>query len=616
MRGHSRIRNSTAKLLTLTLLSGFAALSIARILPAQEAKAETEEYALEQRLDRLVDLLEQERRERHVPGMALAVVKDDEIILTRGFGWADIAGQKPAAPETNFAIGSATKAFNTALIGMLVDEGKMGWDDPVTKHLPYFELKLNSPDEDAQATIRDLLSHRTGFMRMNLIWLNSGVSREEALRLATQAEPMAPFRKRFNYTNIQYLASGEAAAKAGGKAWDALIEERIFKPLGMDRTNSSVHAGRSDPLQATGYIWEDSRRHHKPLPLRDMDNIGAAGVINSNVLDMANWIRFHMGRGIFNGIRLLSEENHQETWTPQFELGPGMAYGMGWFVREWEGQLMIEHGGGVDGFNAQVGLLPESGLGFVLLTNRQTSGIPQASLGIVWEALLGEKPALPTVEEVLRIRKSDEASAAVQALGNFRLTGKVSRPQSGLNGKITWTAAGADRFVQDQDYGRFGHIKLALNPERSAMTNTIFVFQELNGRFREQARLQHPAALFGDWREFFETMEITEEKEQNGRRVYVLKLTARDVPSYTMTVDAETGDPLFANTRWMRPGSDAKMSEVFAFEDFRELHGLRIPFKITTINPYHGRIEMQFESLETQLDLDEGFFGLEPRHKE
>jgi hypothetical protein len=229
---------------------------------------------------------------------------------------------------------------------------------------------------------------------------------------------------------------------------------------------------------------------------------------------------------------------------------------------------------------------------------------------------MGEKPALPSVEEVLRIRKSDEASAAVQALGNFRLTGTVSRPQSGLSGKITWTAAGTDRFIQDQDYGRFGHIGLALNPERSAMANTIFVYQELHGRFREQARLQHPAALFGDWREFFETMEITEEKEQKGRRVYVLKLTARDVPSYTMTVDAETGDPLFANTLWMRPGSDAQMSEVFVFEDYRELYGLRIPFKITTINPYHGRIVMQFEHLETQIDLDEGFFGLEPRHKE
>jgi CubicO group peptidase (beta-lactamase class C family) len=585
-------------------------------LPAQDSAEAAEDFKLEQRLERLVDELEQKRRELHVPGMALAVVKDDRIILTQGFGWADIAEQRPATPETNFAIGSATKAFNTALIGMLTDEGKMGWDDPVTKHLPYFGLKLMGADEGAQATLRDLLCHRTGFMRMNLIWLNSGVSREEALRLAAQAEPMSPYRKRFNYTNIMYLASGEAAAMAGGKDWDALIAERIFKPLGMDRTNSSVHAGRSDPHQATGYIWEDSVRHHKPLPLRDMDNIGAAGIINSNVLDMANWVRFHLGKGIFNGKRLLSEENHQETWAPQFELGPGMAYGMGWFVREWEGQLMIEHGGGVDGFNAQVGLLPESGLGFVLLTNRQTSGIPQASLGIVWEALLGEKPALPTVEEVLRIRESDEASAAVQALGNFRLTGTVSRPQSGLSGKITWTAAGTDRFVQDQDYGRFGHIKLALNPERSAMANTIFVYQELHGRFREQARLQHPAALFGDWREFFETMEITEEKEQNGRRVYVLKLTARDVPSYTMTVDAETGDPLFANTRWMRPGSNAQMAEIFIYEDYRELHGLRIPFKITAITPYHGRIVMQFEDMVTGLDVDNAFFNQNPGHKE
>jgi hypothetical protein len=436
------------------------------------------------------------------------------------------------------------------------------------------------------------------------------VSNEEALRLAVQAEPMAPFRKRFNYTNIMYLASGEAAAKAGGKDWDRQVAERIFKPLGMAATNSSVHAGNKDPRMAIGYLWEDSMQRHKPLALRDMDNIGAAAVINSNVLDMANWVRFHLSRGQFQGKRLLSEENHQETWTPQFELGPGMAYGLGWFIREWEGQLMIEHGGGVDGFNAQVGMLPESGLGFVLLTNRQTSPLPQASLGIVWEALLGEKPSLPTVEEILRIRKSDAASAAVQALGNFRLTGKVSRPQSGMSGQIAWTAAGHDRFVQDQDFGRFGHIGLALNPERAAMANTVFVFQELYGRFYEQARLQHPSALFGDWREFFETMEVTEEKEQNGRKVYILKLTARDVPPYTVTVDAETGDLLRANTQWMRVGTEAQMVEIFLYEDYREMHGLRVPFKITTINPYHGRIVMQYDELETQLELDEHVFTL------
>jgi len=616
MPGSSWIQKATTTRLTLVALLMSITLWCVPFLPAQEPAPEAEDYTLEQRLERLVDVLEQKRREFHVPGMALAVVKDDAIILAHGFGWADIAEQIPATPETNFAIGSATKAFNTALIGMLVDEGRMGWDDPVTQHLPYFELKLNSPDEDAQATIRDLLCHRTGFMRMNLVWLNSGVSREEALRLAVRAEPMAPFRKRFNYTNIMYLASGEAAAHAGGKEWDTLIEERIFQPLGMNGSNSSVHAGRKDPHQATGYLWDDAKRSHKPLDLRDMDNIGAAGVINSNVLDMANWVRFHLGRGTFAGKRLLSEENHRETWTSQFELGPGMAYGMGWFVREWEGQLMIEHGGGVDGFNAQVGLLPASGLGFVLLTNRQTSGIPQASLEIVWEALLGDKPVLPTVEKILRMRKSDEAFEAVRALGNFRLTGTVSRPQSGISGKITWTAAGHDRFVQDQDYGRFGHISLALNPESGAMANTIFVFQELCGRFYEQARLQHPAALFGDWRAFFETMEVTEEKEQNGRRVYILKLTARDVPPYTATVDAETGDLLSANTRWMRPGSDAQMAEIFIFEDYRGLHGLRIPFKITTINPYHGRIVMQFESLETRLDPDEAIFSLDPQRKE
>ncbi|HEY93291.1 MAG TPA: beta-lactamase family protein, partial [Dehalococcoidia bacterium] len=167
--------------------------------------------SLEQRLERLVEQLEQQRQALHIPGMAIAVVKDDEVILAQGFGVADIEKETPVTPQTIFAIGSSTKAFTATLVGMLVDEGKMDWDDPVTDYLPYFTLDIESEDENAEATIRDLLSHRTGFCRMGLLFASGELPREEVLHAATAAEPFTGFREKFYYSNVMYMAAGVAA---------------------------------------------------------------------------------------------------------------------------------------------------------------------------------------------------------------------------------------------------------------------------------------------------------------------------------------------------------------------------------------------------------------------
>ncbi len=609
-----RIDNNILK--TLVLLGVFIPFLIpfSSFLQGQTENSNIEpEYTMEQRLQRLEDVLERKRWEHHIPGMALAVVKDAEVIIMRGFGWANIEQQKPVTPETVFGLGSATKSFATTLIAMLVDEGKMSWDDPITRYLPYFQLIPKGAAEGEEVTVRDLLCHRTGYMRMNILWLNESVSsRKEVLKLVTRSEPFFNFRKRFNYTNIGFLAAGEASAAAGGKDWDTLVNERIFLPLGMTGSNTSVRAAAKDPHTTTGYIWEQYARQNKPLVMRNMDLIGAAATINSNVKDMARWLLFHLNKGTFKGKRLLSEANHQEMWSPQFPLGQDLDYGLGWFIRKWKGQLQVDHGGGIDGFNTQVAMLPEANLGFVLLTNCQTNPLVNDSFELVWDTLLGDKPALPTAEEILRLRNSDKARAIVENMGTFRMTGKVRRQQSGADGKFMWIASGNDRYLQDQDYGPLGHVKLALNPENAAMSNTIFLHQELRGRFYEQSVLQHPAAIFGDWRSFFDVIEVTEEKEQNGRKVYTLRLRREQVPPYTATVDADTGDLLRLNTQWLRPGSSASMPETFTFEDYREFQGLRIPFKITSLSLYHGLTEFQLEKIDTNLNLEESVFIITP----
>ena len=329
----------------------------------------------------------------HIPGIAIAVVKDDEVIFARGFGLADLKNETPVTPETVFGIGSATKAFTATLVGMLVDEGEMGWDDPVTRHIPYFTLNADIGDEDSQVTVRDMLSHRTGFTRMGVLWINRTVPREEVLLAATKAEPWVGLREGFYYNNVMYLAAGVAAGNAASTDWDTLLAERIFEPLGMTSSNASFEQAQADPRLSLGYIWDEDLNVHKHLPTWALDNIGPAGSIKSNVLDMAQWVRFQLGLGAYDDDRLLSETQHKETWTSQVEIGGGNRYGLGWFLREWRGQPVIEHGGNADGFASQVALLPESNLGFVLLTNVFYTPLQQESINMVWDALVGELEA-------------------------------------------------------------------------------------------------------------------------------------------------------------------------------------------------------------------------------
>jgi len=354
---------------------------------------------LQQRLDLLVEQLEQQRQTLHIPGMAIAVVKDDEVILTHGFGNASVEKETPVTPETIFAIGSSTKAFTSTLVGMLVDEGKMDWDDPVAEYLPYFQMNVDSDNESDEPTLRDVLSHRTGFTRMGLLIASGQIPREEALLDATKAEPYVPFREKWYYSNVMYMSAGVAAGKADGTDWDTLVTERIFEPLGMNSTTTSVTQAEKDSRLASGYLWDEDLQAYEYKPMRNVDNIGPSGSINSNVIDMAQWLRLQLNRGEYEGRRLISEENLSETWTTQINITGNISYGIGWMIREWEGQLVIEHGGNVDGFSAQVAMLPESDLGFVLLTNASASPLPPQAINMVWDTLLGEKPADDGVTE-------------------------------------------------------------------------------------------------------------------------------------------------------------------------------------------------------------------------
>ena len=360
--------------------------------------AATTAPTLEARLERLAAELERNRIDQHAPGAAVAVVRGGKLIFARGFGLANVADKTPVTPETRFFIGSTTKAFTATLVGMLVDEGKMRWDDPVDQHLPYFKLAVTSDDPTARATVRDLLSHRTGFPRMSMLLANGVLSSEEILRQASQAEPFARFRQRFHYNNEQYLAAGWAAAAAAGRPWDELTRSRILNPLGMTSTETSARRASAMSDLARGYTWhKETGTNEEPEQnvrgINSLDTIAPAGSISSTALDMAKWLRFLLAKGEVNGKPLIRAETLAETWTRQIAMNANVGYGMGWMLREWRGQPLILHGGSVPGYSAMVALLPKSELGIVVLVNQNASLLGDIAVDLVPSILLGD--ALP-----------------------------------------------------------------------------------------------------------------------------------------------------------------------------------------------------------------------------
>lgn len=395
-----------------TLLVPALLAPAAHFAPAALAQDPT----FEERLATLAERIEEERVSGHIPGIALAVVKDGKVVFAQGFGLADVEQGLAVKPETIFAIGSSTKAFTATMLGMLQDDGKLNFDDPITKYLPYFELPIEGPDEagDSTVTLRDLLCHRTGFTRMSMLWGTGEVAREQILHTAVSAEPWAGFREKFLYNNVMFLAAGTAGGVAAESTWDELVQQRILIPLGMTSTTLSVTEAQADARLALGYEWNTDTESFDHKRMLDLHSIGPAGSINSNVLDMAKWLSFQMADGQHAGEQLISESALHDTWTANIAMSENMEYGMGWMLQERLEMRVIEHGGNIDGFGAQVAFMPEAGIGYVLLTNITATPLQQGSISIVFDALLGDpKP------EAVQVSADDLSSYVGNYTANF-----------------------------------------------------------------------------------------------------------------------------------------------------------------------------------------------------
>lgn len=335
-----------------------------------------------------------------VPGMAVAIVENDKVIFAKGFGVTNLDTNKKVNKDTLFGIASNTKAFTTAALAKLVDEGKLSWDDRVIDHLP--EFRLYDSYVTREMRIRDLLSHRSGLGLGQgdlMIWPSTDKSVDEILAGLQYLKPASSFRSKYAYNNLMFVTAGEVVARVSGMSWNDYIEKNILQPLHMDNSRAGFsRIPKSNKNWATGHIPMDGTLH--PFFVNYLEDFRGAGAIASSVSDMSQWLRTQLAGGKMpSGEQLFSEKQQAQMWHPHITSMASKSafesyhqqfrgYGLGWSIEDCHGFKKLGHGGGILGMVSQVTLLPEKNLGIVILSNQQAFGALSAVTHEVLEGAL------------------------------------------------------------------------------------------------------------------------------------------------------------------------------------------------------------------------------------
>jgi len=383
-------------------------------------------------------------------GLAIAVVKDGRLVFAKGYGSRELG--KPGAVDsaTLFAIGSTTKAMTAAALGMLVDEGKVRWDDPVTNYLPGFQLR--DPYATREVTVRDLLTHRAGLPNADYLWYGTANSTAEILRRVRLVEPAYSIRSSFIYQNVMYAAAGQVIATVSGMPWEEFVRTRIFVPLHMDRTVPLLARARGVPNVASPHDRIDDTL--RVIANASVDPVASAGSVWSSVADMSKWMRFVLDSGRVDGRALLKPATFAELLKPQTMVPPGqfypsarltrphwMTYALGWFQQDYDGRAVSFHTGSIDGMVAIIGLIPDERLGVYVLANSDHIELRHALMLKVFD-LWGPAKSKPrdwsTELRTLYTNQRTQAGAATKAAEAKRVTGtKPSLPLPRYAGTYT-----------------------------------------------------------------------------------------------------------------------------------------------------------------------------------
>jgi len=443
-----------------------SATALALLVPTAQSHAQTAPaptVATETALEGLDTYIETARQTWQMPGVSVVIVKDDKIVYAKGFGVREAGKPDKVDADTVFAMGSNTKAFTAAALGMLVDEKKIAWDGAVHDYMAAFEM--NDPYVTRYTTVRDLLSHRSGVVTNGWLWYGSGFDRKEILRRMRFQKESLGFRNQFQYQNEMYMVVGEVVPAVTGISYDRFIASRIFEPLGMRRTYTSVTELKGLANVAIPHALVDGRM--VPIPYRLIDNVGGAGVINSTARDMAQWVRLQLGGGTFEGKQLIAPTTIAEMHTGQIVPRGGSGttfkfseYGLGWGIQEYRGNKLVQHSGGIDGMQSVIAMIPQRKLGVIVLTNSLPTGLTTAVEMRVLDAFLGG-PA--TDHSAIMKKASDDAARAAR-----EKAAAVPRPAT-----ISPPTLPLDRYVGTYSSDLLGDIAITLADGKLTMARPL-----------------------------------------------------------------------------------------------------------------------------------------------
>jgi len=330
----------------------------------------------ELKLDSIEPFIHKLMEDFEVTGLALGIVQGDSVLYSKGFGTRKINETLPIDSNTIFGIGSISKSFTALTLGILVDQGKLHWDDKVIDYLTYFELY--DPYVSQSFTIRDLLTHRSGLKEISggTLWYHSDLSRKQIIKRLKYLKPQDGFREKASYQNIMYMVAGEVVRSVSGQSWDEFLQENVFHKLEMYNSTSISEIRESNSNLAYPHVWNE--HFDKVSVVQEKgDNLAAAGFIYSSSNNMINYMKMLLNNGVYRDTTIISKEALSEIFKPQI-LYPIQgspfgneftSYGFGWWVTPKNDYKLIEHNGGIDGMAAKLFMIPEKNIGVIILTN-------------------------------------------------------------------------------------------------------------------------------------------------------------------------------------------------------------------------------------------------------
>ncbi len=394
---------------------------VATLALASRAVVAQQPQSVEARLKGFDAYMAQVMKDWDAPGIGVGIVVKDQLVFAKGYGFRDYGQKLPYTPTTTQPIASNTKLFTAVAVGMLVEEGKLRWDEPIKRFVP--TIRFYNDDLDRSVTIRDMLSHRTGVTRHDFIWYKSTFTRRELWDRLRYLEPAAPIRTTFLYNNLMFTAAGQVIQELSGQTWEQFVQRRIFDPLGMSRSTLTIEDNLKGPEPAVPYSErrDSTVLYRQPYYTAEVA-IAPAGAINSSVQDLSRWVIALLNGGRVDGKQVIPEAVLRETMAPSLAM-PNSAlesrgwgenlnqyYGMGRWVSSYRGHLLALHGGDLPGFHSQISIMPNDSIGvIVLVIGDHVAPFYNGLTYDIYERLLGMS-LTPWSERLNQIRLKNKAA--------------------------------------------------------------------------------------------------------------------------------------------------------------------------------------------------------------